>query len=405
MEFFFLNVYPSQPVLHRQRAQEAIVNMDRSIEAYSMIVGLCAYVMIQANMKVQPNLLERPEMAQMSNVQFGHILLEESVRVRRGYDYRESPTHFTVLTSWLYSGCYFGLAKENTAWTYLREATTQAQLLGMHDEETYKHDPLDTSRKRVLYWLLFMAERYHYVRQTRAIADPDSRTYAIHKHRPITLYPTIHPPSLDEVPSDRPVAVGLELLINLYKTIDDTFVNLWNHVHSHVNPQWISQLQTQLSEAVPSYLECTEAQAVEIRVTQSWLRAMVWQLCVCQGFGTSVSQDASMTFKYPIQISRDLLTMTHQFSQPAMEVHGVGLVSATTVSLCTPCPIPFLLRFRSLRFCNPCYMLRQHGPAATSISDVPPWSTSLHLPGSSMHTHSATLYRFEVDTLSIRVLG
>ena len=33
------------------------------------------------------------------------------------------------------------------------------QLLGMHDEETYKHDPLDVSRKRVLYWLLFIAER------------------------------------------------------------------------------------------------------------------------------------------------------------------------------------------------------------------------------------------------------
>ncbi|KAH6638708.1 hypothetical protein C7974DRAFT_120281, partial [Boeremia exigua] len=117
MEFFFVNVYPSQPVLHRQLAQEAIANMDRSIEAYCMIVSLCAYVMIQANMKVQPSLLDRHEMAQMSNFQFGHILLEESARVRRGYDYRENPTPYTVLTSYLYSRCYFGLAKENTAWT------------------------------------------------------------------------------------------------------------------------------------------------------------------------------------------------------------------------------------------------------------------------------------------------
>ncbi|KAJ8117998.1 hypothetical protein OPT61_g931 [Boeremia exigua] len=310
MDFFFNYIYTSQPVLHRQRAQEAIVNMDRSIESYCMVVSLCAYVMIQANMRPRSDLLERQEMAQMSNAQFGHILLEESVRVRRGYDYRENPTPHTVLTSYFYCGCYFGLAKENTAWTYLREATTQAQLLGMHDEETYKHDPLDTSRKRVLYWLLFMTER----------------TYALHHHRPISLYPTIHPPSLDEVPADRPVAVGLELMINLYKTIDDTFVNLWNRVHSHVNPTWAAQLQTQLSEAVPAYLECTEAQAVEIRVTQQWLRAMVWQLCVCQGLVSSVSQDTSMTFKFPIQISRDLLTMTHQFSQPAMEVHGVGLI-------------------------------------------------------------------------------
>lgn len=310
IDFFFAHVYPTQPVLHRQKAQEAAVNMDRSTEAYCMIVSLCAYVMIQANMTVSPTVLSRPEMAQMSNVGIGHVLLEESVRVRQGYDYRENPTHWTVLTSWFYSGSYFGLGRENTAWMYLRDATSQAQLLGMHDEETYKHDPLDISRKRVLYWLLFIAER----------------THALHKHRPISLYPTIHPPSLDEVPSDRPIALGLELMINMFKVIDDTFVNLWNRVHAHANPAWLAQLQTQLTDAVPAYLECTEPQAVEIRITQQWLRAQAWQLCVGHGLVSSVSNDAPLTFKYPIEISRDLLSMTHQFSQPAMEVHGAGLI-------------------------------------------------------------------------------
>jgi hypothetical protein len=333
LDFFFANVYPSEPVLHRQKAQEAAVNMERSTEAYCMIVALCAYVMIRANMKVPTNMLSRPEIAQMSNLTLGHALLEESVRVRNGYDYRENPTHMTVLTSWFYCGCYFGLARENTAWGYLREATTQAQLLGMHDEETYKHDPLDISRKRVLYWLLFIAERcvvsddLRDLRISCTIADVLDRTYALHKHRPITLYPTIHPPSLDEVPSDRPIAAGLEVLITLYKSIDDTFVNLWNQVHTHANPAWFAQIQTQLSEAVPAYLECTEAQAVEIRITQQWLKAIAWQLCVCQGVVSSVTNDSCMTFKYPIEISRDLLTMTHQFSQQAMEVHGAELVS------------------------------------------------------------------------------
>lgn len=116
--------------------------------------------MIQANMTVPTTVLSRPEMAQMTNVGIGHVLLEESVRVRQSYDFRENPTHWTVLTSWFYSGSYSGLGRENTAWMYLRDATSQAQLLGMHDEETYKHDPLDISRKRVLYWLLFIAERY-----------------------------------------------------------------------------------------------------------------------------------------------------------------------------------------------------------------------------------------------------
>lgn len=153
------------------------------------------------------------------------------------------------------------------------------------------------------------------------------RTHALHKHRPISLYPTIHPPSLDELPSDRPIAIGLELLVNLYKPFDDTFFSIWNKVRSHANPTWLAQLQSQLSEALPPYLECTEIQAVDLRVSQQWLRTMVWQLCVSQGLVSSVAADAAMTFKYPIEISRDLLSLTHQFSQQAMEAHGVGLVS------------------------------------------------------------------------------
>lgn len=33
-----------------------------------------------------------------------------------------------------------------------------------------------------------------------------------------------------------------------------------------------------------------------------------------------------MTFQYPVEIARDLISMTSQFSQQSMEVHGIGLV-------------------------------------------------------------------------------
>lgn len=116
-------------------------------------------------------------------------------------------------------------------------------------------------------------------------------------------------------------------MISLYKPIDDTFVGLWNKAHTHANPTWIAHLQSEVSDALPAYLECTESQAVELRITQQWLRTMVWQLCVNQGLVSSVAADSAMTFKHPIEISRDLLSMTHQFSHHAMEVHGAGLVS------------------------------------------------------------------------------
>ena len=172
LDFFFANVYASQPILHRQRAQEIVITMEHSTEAYCAIVALCAYVMIQANMNVSHSVLPRPEMAQLSNVSIGHVLLEEAVRVRKGFEYLENPTHLSLLTSWLFYGSYFGLGKDNTAWTFLREATTQAHLMGLHDEETYKHDLLDVSRRRVLYWLLFIAERYFGSPSTRLGRPP-----------------------------------------------------------------------------------------------------------------------------------------------------------------------------------------------------------------------------------------
>ena len=117
-------------------------------------------------------------------------------------------------------------------------------------------------------------------------------------------------------------------MINMFKIIDDTYINLWNRVHNtHASAAWITQIQTQLSEAVPAYFECTEVQEVQIRITQQWLRSQTWQLSVCQGLVSSVSNDIPLTFKYPIEIARDLLTISHQFSQQAMEMHGVGLVS------------------------------------------------------------------------------
>lgn len=59
-----------------------------------------------------------------------------------------------------------------------------------------------------------------------------------------------------------------------------------------------------------------------------------------------------MTFQYPVDISRDLIGMTSQFSQQSMEVHGIGLIeklfdvacSLTDVlSLLPPNPDPFQL--------------------------------------------------------------
>ncbi|KAK5132996.1 hypothetical protein LTR08_008283 [Meristemomyces frigidus] len=320
VDYFFANLYPTQPILHRQKVGETIGLMDTNIEAYCLVVSLCAYMMIQPNMMLPHGAFVGLEVPPQSSLQLGHVLLQEAIRVRKGYEYIESPTVWTVITSFFFFGIYFCLDKQNTAWFHLREATTLSQIMGLHDEASYiMPDFIESSRRRRLYWLLFVTER----------------AYALQQHRPLTLHATINMPTLDEDPAETMEVNGFLHLVNLFRPFDDTFVGLWNKAKNGCTTQWLAELQQQLSDALPAYLQCTESQAVDLRCSQQWLRTMVWQLSISHGFLSSAAAENAMSFKFPIEISRDLVASVGQFSQAAMEVHGIGLIEKLFDVACT----------------------------------------------------------------------
>jgi len=321
VDFFFANIYPTQPILHRQKVGETIGQMEQSVEAYCLVVSLCAYMMIQPNMNLPPGAFQDLEVQPQPSIELGQLLLQETLRVRKGYDYVETPTIWTVITSFFLFGSYFCLDKHNTAWFHLREATTLAQIMGMHDEAHYtlSGDVIEESRKRRLYWLLFVTER----------------AYALQQHRPLTLQSTINPPRLDEDPSETVELSGFIHLVNLFRPFDDTFVGLWNKARTGCTTDFLARLQQQLSEALPIYIQSTESQAVDLRCSQQWLRTMVWQLSISHGYLSSVANENAMSFRYPIEISRDLVAATSGFSQKSMEVHGIGLIEKLFDVACT----------------------------------------------------------------------
>lgn len=149
--------------------------------------------------------------------------------------------------------------------------------------------------------------------------------YALQKHRPLTLHATIELPR----PEDDPTIsiAGFIYLVKLYRPFDDTFVGLWNKTRMDCSTEWLAQLQRQLTQALPPYINVTESQAADLRTSQQWLRTMVWQLSVKRGYLSSTTSESSMTFGYPIEIARDLVAVIGKFSQQSMEVHGIGLVS------------------------------------------------------------------------------
>lgn len=154
VDYFFLNVYPSQPILHRGKLAQTISLMELNVEAYCLVTSLCAYMLIQ------PNLMLSNNGGQTPGPSLGLTLLAESLRVRKGCDYLEEPSIMSVITSFFLFGCYFCLDKTNTAWFHLREATTLAYVTRLHEEDSYATlDPVEASRRRRLYWLLFVTER------------------------------------------------------------------------------------------------------------------------------------------------------------------------------------------------------------------------------------------------------
>lgn len=320
VDYFFANLYPTQPILHRQVVGETIGQMDSNPEAYCLVVSLCAYMVIQPNLELRSGAFDGLDNPIESNVQLGRALLAEAIRFRKGFDYVESPTVWSVITSFFLFGCHFCLDMHGTAWFHLREATTLALTLGMHEEATYRTaDIIETSRRRRLYWLLFVTER----------------AYAIQQRRPLSLHASINLPTLEEDPSETVELSGFLHLVNLYRPFDDTFVGFWNKNRTGCTPEFLTRLQQELSDALPLYLQSTESQAVDLRCSQQWLRTMVWQLSISHGLLSSSAKDSSMTFQFPIDVSRDLLSATNQYSQQSMEIHGIGLVEKLFDISCT----------------------------------------------------------------------
>lgn len=298
--------------------------MEVDLEAYCLVVSLCAYMLIQPNIQFSEVLssgaLAGLEPRLQSAIVLGPVLLQEAVRVRKAIEYNENPTVSSIITSFFLFGSFFCLDKQNTAWFYLREATTLTHLCRLHEEEQYQTpDIIENTRRRRLYWLLLVTER----------------AYALQQRRPLTLHATINLPAMDEDPSETVELSGFLHLVNLFRPFDDTFVGLWNKARTGATPAFFAHLQQQLSDALPAYLQSMETQAVDLRCSQQWLKTMVWQLSISHGFLSSTAADNAMSFTFPIEISRDLVTATSAFSQQSMEVHGIGLIEKLFDVACT----------------------------------------------------------------------
>ncbi|CAK7237608.1 hypothetical protein SEUCBS140593_010032 [Sporothrix eucalyptigena] len=315
IDFFFANMYPTMPILSRQRLEQDAMSLDTTLDTYCLLSSLCAFMMLQPGMSMPASDPYGPESIPGASIITATLLLEETLRVRKGYDYLLNPTLYTLATNYFLFACHYGLDLQDKAWCSLREATTLVHLVHMNKEETYQAwDKVDATRRRRLYWLLYAAER----------------AYALQHDRPLSLKATVEPPTPTDDPSD-PLAnqlVGFCRLVSLFRPFDGAFVDTWNKTRSDCTPSFVATLQKQQNDTIGA-LTTADPQLSDVVRNQQWLQNLVWQVNIAKG-NTSANATDMAAYQYSMMdVSREMIPIAASFSnQGSSDLLNSGLIES-----------------------------------------------------------------------------
>lgn len=302
-ERFFERLYPTIPILttgYVSRLRSMSASPECGLESLCILLGMCGQVLLQTE---EPEELFHQGVIPERNSNYGRILLDTAVVV-----WQSLPRHSTItielclFTFFLYA-CEAVLSHHSRAFRYLRETTTLLVL--------YQNDAADEVERLVssrLFYVLLISERSH----------------AIRYRRPITLQVTEETPNLDILD---PSLLGFLSLAALFRPLDSSFIAVLNHEISafRPSPEYINDVETKVNSALGSGFGLYDTQKANLRVTQLWLRIIIWKLRLHLGHLVEESFQHSITFRYPMEIAKDLMLSTRDLPASAFKVHGVGM--------------------------------------------------------------------------------
>lgn len=80
-----------------------------------------------------------------------------------------------------------------------------------------------------------------------------------------------------------------------------------------------------MNSALGPSIVLRDTQKANLRVTQLWLCVIIWQLRLHLGYLAEESYQLSLTFRYPIEVAKDLVLSTRDLAIESFKVHGVGM--------------------------------------------------------------------------------
>lgn len=304
---FFERLHPTIPILTpdyvaRLKATACSPSLEAASEACCALVAMCAQVLLQAE---EPENLFQQRIIPEKNQDFGRALVDMALTVHCTLPRRPSPTLDQCLLAFFLYACQARLSHHSQAFLFLREATTLFLLLRTPEGDAPAEELADR-----LFWVLLISERSH----------------AIRYRRPITLQ--ISASRLESDIAKNPSLAAFWSLASLFRPIDTAFIAYLNEevfATAAPTPDSIDFVETAVNTAVKPIPELLDTQKANLRVTQLWLRVIIWQLRLRLGYLREESYQHSLTYQYPLDIAKDLMLSTRDLPIESIKVHGVGL--------------------------------------------------------------------------------
>ncbi|KAK2062046.1 hypothetical protein LY76DRAFT_613965 [Colletotrichum caudatum] len=300
---FFARLNPTIPILtpaYVAHLKAVAGPSEPGMEAHCLLAALCALVLLQVE---EPESLWQRGLIPEKNALHGRALFEEALAAHHNLTRRSNPSFEQCLLTFFLYACHSALFHHSQAFMFLREATTLFLLLRLNTEAA----PRGLADR--LFWVLLVSERSHGIRY----------------RRPVTLQITAESPAMDD---DDPALSGFWSLAALFSPLDTSFVALMNQEKVATPPSdaALAHVEAAVNAALrPSTSGLKDTQKANLRVTQLWLRIILWQLRLRFGYLAEESARASMTYRYPLEVARDLVLSTRDLPIDSIRVHGVGL--------------------------------------------------------------------------------
>lgn len=338
IDFFFANMYPSMPILNRQRLEQDAVFLDTTLDTYCLLSSLSAFMFLQPGMSMPASDPYGPDNIPGASIITATLLLEETLRVRKSCDNMLNPTLYSLATDYFLFACYDGLDFHDKAWYHLRNATTLVHLARMNREETYQAlDKVDATCRRRLYWLLYAAER----------------AYALQNDRPLSLKATVDLPAPTDDTTEPPASqlIGFCRTVSLFRHFEGIFPDVWNKTRAGCTQSFVATLQKQHTDAIGNLIGA-DPQLGDVVRNQQWLRSFAWQVNIAKGNATPHASDMAAYQYSMMDVSRKMVPMAASFScQGSADILNSGLVRINL-------PLPL-----SQKPYIPCALLLIPGPA------------------------------------------